>query len=144
MFAYLSACPPQMCQQERHCPLRGPLAQLVRISRQQGFELAWITTKCERYTAQGKGIPRRVWHGMDEGFRRIEQIEHRVQILLGIFWAHGVLPLEFKPAHNIGDLIVQHLDTLEQEADRKGGAQQVLADHFARIYKVRLGPGAAA
>jgi hypothetical protein len=41
---------------------------------------------------------------MDEGLRRVEQIEHRVQMLLGIFGAHGVLLLEFKPAHSIGDL----------------------------------------
>jgi hypothetical protein len=84
-----------------------------------------------------------VWRGMDEGFRRVEQVEHRVQMLLGIFGAYGVLPLEFKPAHSIGDLLVQHLDALEQEAEKKGGVQQVLADHFARVYKVSLSAAAA-
>jgi hypothetical protein len=79
---------------------------------------------------------------MDEGFRRVEPIEHRVQMLLGIFGAHGVLPLEFKPAHSMGDLVVQHLDDLEQEAAKKGGVQHVLADHFAKVYKVALSRGA--
>jgi hypothetical protein len=102
-------------------------------------ELARITAKCERYAAQEKAIPRWVWRGMDEGFRRVEQMEHRVEMLLGIFAAQGVLPLEFKPVYSVGDLLVQHLDALEQEADQKGGVLQVLADHFAKVYKVGLG-----
>jgi hypothetical protein len=57
-------------------------------------------------------------------------------MLLGIFLAKGVLPLEFKPAHSVGDLLTQHLDDLEQEAERKGGVLQTLADHFAKMYKV--------
>jgi hypothetical protein len=101
-------------------------------------EVACITVKCERYAAQNRPIPRWVWRGMDGGFRRAEKIEHRVQMLLGIFGAYGVLPLEFKPAHTVGDLVVQHLDALEQEAAKKDGVQQVLADHFARVYKVAL------
>ena len=75
---------------------------------------------------------------MGERFRRAEQVEHRVQMLLGIFSANGVLPLEFKPAYSVGDLLTQHLDELEQEAEEKGGVQQVLADHFAKVYKVNL------
>jgi hypothetical protein len=59
-----------------------------------------------------------------------------VQMLLGIFPAKGVLPLEFKPAYSVGDLLTQHLDELEQEAERKGGVLQTLADHFAKVYKV--------
>ena len=73
---------------------------------------------------------------MEERFRHTEQVEHRVQMLLGIFGAKGVLPLGFKPAHSVGDLLVQHLDALEQEAAKKGGVQHVLADHFAKVYKV--------
>jgi hypothetical protein len=30
------------------------------------------------------------------------------------------------------------LEALEQEAEAKGGVQQVLADHFAKVYKVSL------
>lgn len=57
---------------------------------------------------------------------------------LGIFAYHGVVPLEFKPAYSLGDLLLQHLDALEQEAEEKGGVQQVLANHFAKVYKVSL------
>lgn len=73
---------------------------------------------------------------MGERFSRAEQLEHRVQMLLGIFSAKGVLPLEFKPAYSVGDLLTQHLDELEQEAECKGGIMQMLADHFARIHKI--------
>jgi hypothetical protein len=75
---------------------------------------------------------------MDEHFCRVEQIEQRVQMLLGVFASHGVLPLEFKPAYSVGDLLLQHLDALEQEAEEKGGVQQLLADHFAKVYKINL------
>jgi hypothetical protein len=73
---------------------------------------------------------------MGERFSRAEQLEHRVQMLLGIFAAKRVLPLEFKPAYSVGDLLTQHLDELEGEAERKGGVLQTLADHFAKVYKV--------
>ncbi len=59
-------------------------------------------------------------------------------MLLGMFSAKGVLPLEFKRAYSLGDLLTQHLDKLEQEAERKGGVQQVLADHFTKVYKVSM------
>jgi hypothetical protein len=59
-----------------------------------------------------------------------------VQTLLGIFALHGVLPPEFKPAYSLGDLLLQHLDAREQEAEEKGGVLQVLADHVAKVYKV--------
>ena len=49
-----------------------------------------------------------------------------------------MLPHKFKPAHLVGDLLLQHLDALEQEAAEKGGVQQVLAEHFAKVYKVGL------
>src|SRR5262249_52693711 len=101
-------------------------------------EVERITAKCQRYREQGKQIPRWVRTGMDERFRRVEQIEQRIQMLLGIFASHGVLPLEFKPAYSVGDLLLQHLDALEQEAEANGGVQQVLADHFARVYKVSM------
>ena len=101
-------------------------------------EVERITAKCRRYQEQGKQVPRWVRAGMDERFRRVEQVEQRIQMLLGIFASHGVLPLEFKPAYSVGDLLLQHLDALEQEAEEKGGVQQVLADHFAKVYKASL------
>ena len=91
-------------------------------------------------TLSGAGQADSAWvrAGMDERFRRVEQVEQRVQMLLGVFASHGVLPLEFKPAYSVGDLLLQHLDALEQEAEEKGGVQQVLADHFAKVYKVNM------
>lgn len=67
---------------------------------------------------------------------RVEQVRHRMQMLLGIFSARGVLPLHLKPAHNVADLLLQHLDDLEAEAEEKGGLTKVLTDHFAKVYKV--------
>jgi hypothetical protein len=107
-------------------------------------EVGRITAKCRRYQEQGKQVPKWVHAGMDERFRRVEQVEQRVQMLLGIFASHGVLPLEFKPAYSVGDLLLQHLDALEQEANEKGGVQQVLADHFAKVYKVGMALNPAA
>jgi hypothetical protein len=37
-----------------------------------------------------------------------------------------------------GDLLLEHPDALEQEAEEKGGMRQVLADHFAKVYKISL------
>jgi hypothetical protein len=82
-------------------------------------EVERITAKCQRYQEQGKSVPAWVQAGMDERFRRVEQVEQRVQMLLGIFALHGVLPLEFKPAYAMDDPLVQHLATLEQEAEEK-------------------------
>ncbi|HEX9068502.1 MAG TPA: hypothetical protein VF807_07005 [Ktedonobacterales bacterium] len=85
-----------------------------------------------------------VSRGMDERFRRVQEVEGRIQMLLGIFAAHGVIPLEFKPTHNVTDLLVQHLDAIEQEAQEQGGIQQLLAQHFAKVYKVAMPLGSAA
>src|SRR5215471_14769006 len=101
-------------------------------------EVGRITAKCRRYQEQGKQVPAWVHAGTDERFRRVEQMEQPIQMLLGIFASHSVLPLEFKPAYSVGDLLLQHLEALEQEAQEKGGVQQVLADHFAKVYKVSL------
>lgn len=47
-----------------------------------------------------------------------------------------VLPLVFKPAGSVGDLLVQHLNELEDEAERHGGIQALLAVRFAHLHKV--------
>jgi len=73
---------------------------------------------------------------MEERFRHTEQVEHRVQVLLGIFGAKGVLPPGFKPAHSVGDLLVQHLDELERETEERGGVEQLLSAHFEKVYKL--------
>jgi hypothetical protein len=120
-------------------PTSAALQTLTRwMERLTEKEVARITAKCERYEFAGKTIPPWVRSGMDERFRRVQEVEQRIQMLLGIFAAHGVLPLEFKPAYSVGDLLVQHLDQLEQEASEKGGIQQLLAEHFAKVYKVAM------
>jgi hypothetical protein len=43
-----------------------------------------------------------------------------------------VLSLGFAPAYSERDLLL-HLDALEQEAEEKGGVQQLLAEHFAKV-----------
>jgi len=65
-------------------------------------------------------------------------------MLLGVFSAKGVLPIEFKPAHSVGDLLPQYLDELEHEAERKGGVLQTLIDHFTKVYKAPLSASQAA
>jgi hypothetical protein len=75
---------------------------------------------------------------MGAKLERAEQVRHRVWMLLGICGARGVLPLKFKPAHSLGELLTQHLDELEEEADAKGGVEELLRAHFARVYKVAL------
>jgi hypothetical protein len=89
-----------------------------------------------QYAARFGKVPRWVEHGMGERLARVQQVSHRVQMLLGIFAARGVLPLELKPAQSVADLLLQHLDDLEAEAEEKGGIEQVLGDHFAKVYKV--------
>ena len=124
------------------------------VPRSRRCSAGWRSSRSGRWTrlrpsvramrARVKPIPRWVWRGMEERYTRVEQIEHRVRMLLGVFGAYGVLPLEFKPAHTVGDLLVQHLDDLEQEAEAKGGVQQVLEDHFAKVYKVSAKVAASA
>jgi hypothetical protein len=64
------------------------------------------------------------------------RVRHLIQMLLGIFAARGVLALADKPAHSVGDLLTQHVELLEAEAKEKGGVGQVIAQHFAKVYKV--------
>jgi hypothetical protein len=65
-----------------------------------------------------------VGRGMDEQFSHTEQVEHRVQMVLGVVSA------------SVGDLLTQHVDELEQETAGTGGVLQALSDHFAKVYQV--------
>jgi hypothetical protein len=109
------------------------LSQWIERAAQQEAERAAV--RCARYEARYGHVPAWVERGMGAHLERIEQVRHRVQMLLGIFAARGVLPLHLKPAYSVGDLLVQHLDDLEDEAEAKGGLTQVLLDHFAKAYK---------
>jgi len=108
------------------------------LERMAEQEVERLTRRCERYEQTLGYVPRWVRRGMGERFARVQQVEHRVQMVLGILSAKGVLPLEFKPAYSVGDLLTQHLEELEAEAERKGGVQEVLDAHFAKVYKVPL------
>jgi len=81
-------------------------------------------------------IPRWIEAGMGAAIEHPERVKHLIQMLLGIFAAHGVLALGDKPARSVGDLLTQHLELLEAEAEDKGSVGEVLAQHFAKVYKV--------
>ena len=87
-------------------------------------EVARITAKCQRYQERQGYVPRWVERGWVNASHGWSSSSIGVQMLLGIFSANGVLPLEFKPAYSVGDLLTQHLDELEQEAERKGGSSR--------------------
>jgi hypothetical protein len=120
-------------------PASAALLYLQRwVERVAEAESERVAARCALHQERLGYVPRWVQRGMGARWDRVEALEHRVQMLLGIFAAHGVLPLEFKPAHSVGDLMVQHLDELEREAEAKGGVQHVVADHFARVHKMPL------
>jgi hypothetical protein len=83
-------------------------------------------------------VPPWVEAGMGATMERPEKVRHLIQMLLGTFAAHGVLALGDKPIHSVGDLLTQHLDLLEAEAEDKGGVGQVLQGHFARCIRLLL------
>src|SRR5262249_47272369 len=124
---------------EDAAPAAAALSELQRWSgRVAAREAERSAERCARYADRYGTVPAWVERGMGAHLERAEQVRHRVQMLLGIFGARGVLPLHLKPAHSVGDLVTQHLDDLEEEAEAKGGLTQVLRDHFARTYKVAL------
>jgi hypothetical protein len=83
-------------------------------------------------------VPPWVEVGMGASVEQPQRVRHLIQMLLGIFAAHGVLALGDKPARSVGDLLTQHLELLEAEAEDKGGVVQVLHQHFAKVYKRAL------
>lgn len=83
-------------------------------------------------------VPPWVEEGMGASTEQPARVRHLIQMLLGIFAAHGVLVLGDKPAHSVGDLLTQHLELLEAETEEKGGIGIVLRDHFSRVYKRAL------
>ena len=51
--------------------------------------------------------------------------------MLGIVSAKRMLPLEFKPARAVRDLLIQHQHELEHKAERRVGLSLVFRDNFA-------------
>jgi len=74
--------------------------------------------------------------GRGVALERPERVRHRLQTLLGVFDAYGVTAQQIKPVVSVGDLVAQHLDALEAEAEEKGGIALLLHEHFQKLYKV--------
>lgn len=124
-------------------PVSAALAEIERWSaRLLEKEEARVLVRRSHYIGKLGWVPRWVEHGMGARLERATQVRHRVQMLLGVASAQGVLPLAFKPAQNVGDLLVQHLDELEQEAADRGGILMILRAHFARVYRASLSQAA--
>jgi hypothetical protein len=122
---------------EDAAPTSAALAALADwVERAAEKEAERAAARRAAYEAKYGYVPAWVAQGMGAHLERVVQVRHRVQMLLGIFSARGVLPLHCKPARSVGDLLVQHLDDLEAEAEAKGGVVWVLANHFAKVYKV--------
>jgi hypothetical protein len=118
-------------------PVSASLAALDRhTARLLEREAVRAAARRQHYLATRGSVPGWVERGMGARLERAQQVRHRIQMLLGAASAQAVLPLEFKPAYSIGDLLTQHLDALEQEAEDKGGLHNLLAHHFARVYRV--------
>ena len=126
-------------EMEDASPVSAALAELERWSgRLLEREEARAAVRRAHYLAMEGRVPPWVQQGMGARVERAQQVRHRVQMLLGVSSTRGVLPLDFKPAHSVGDLLVQHLDELEQEAEEKGGIKAVLSSQFAKVYRVPL------
>jgi hypothetical protein len=74
--------------------------------------------------------------GRGVALEKPDRVRHRLQTLLGVFDSYGVTAQQIKPVVSVADLLQQHLEALETEAEEKGGVAQLLHDHFQRLYKV--------
>jgi hypothetical protein len=74
--------------------------------------------------------------GKGLSIERAEVIRHRLQTLLGIWAAKGVLPLEMPQIESVVDLYWRHADELETLAQEEGGAPALLAKHYQKAFKV--------
>jgi len=74
--------------------------------------------------------------GRSVALERAERVCHRLQTLLGVFDAYGVTARQIKPVISVADLLQQHLEVLEAEAEEKGGVAQLLHAHFQKLYRV--------
>jgi len=67
---------------------------------------------------------------------RAEVIRHRLQMLLGIWAAKGIFPLDITPIENVSSLYWQHAEDLERLAKEVGGAPALLQKHYQKTFKV--------
>ena len=79
-------------------PASASLAALQHwMERVTAKEEARANARRERYLKRYGAVPAWVEHGMGARLARVEQVHHRVQMLLGIFSARGVLPCISSP-----------------------------------------------
>ncbi len=78
----------------------------------------------------------RIAEGRGVALERAEQVRHRLQTLLGVFDAYAVTARQIHPVASVADLLQQHVDALQAEADEKGGIAQLLHQHFEKTYRV--------
>jgi hypothetical protein len=109
------------------------LAELVARKEAERLEVRRAIARARDGT-----VPPWVETGMGASIEQPERVRHLIQMLLGISAAHGVLALGDKPVYTVGDLLTQHLDLLEALAEDKGGIDEVLRGHFAKVYKRAL------
>ncbi len=76
---------------------------------------------------------------IDAGRGRLEErpdvLRHRLAMLLGIWSAKGVLPLEIEPVPDVGALFRRHEADLEALAKEKGGVPALLHAHYQKTFK---------
>jgi hypothetical protein len=111
---------------ERLARRRGRL--LARLDKSEGLDRLTEEELREQLTVidGGKGL----------AVERADVIRHRLQTLLGIWAAKGVLPLEITPIESVVDLYWRHADELETLAEEGGGAPALLAKHYQKTFKV--------
>ncbi len=111
---------------ERLARRRGRL--LARLDNTEGLDQLTEEELRERLAVidGGKGL----------AVDRAEVIRHRLQMLLGIWAAKGVLPLEIAPIESVADLYWRHADELETLAEEEGGVPTLLAKHYQKTFKV--------
>jgi len=61
---------------------------------------------------------------------------HRLAMLLGIWSAQGVLPLEVGPVPDMAALFHQHEAGLDKLAEEKGGVPSLLRKHYQKTFRV--------
>lgn len=67
---------------------------------------------------------------------RPDVLRHRLAMLLGIWSAKGVLPLEVEPVPDVAALFRRHQADLSALAQEKDGVPALLLKHYQKTFKV--------
>jgi hypothetical protein len=67
---------------------------------------------------------------------RTQVVGHRLAMLLGIWSAQGVLPLEIEPVPDVAALFRRHEAGLAKRAEEKGGVPALLHAHYQKMFKM--------